>query len=187
MDGEELLNALRTQGEAVLHELYLRHRTPCTHFLLGRIISHKEVNREELAVELYTESLIILVENVRSGKLTELYASPETYLNAVARNLYLKSLRRKREEYREPANLPAPLVDATEHVDPGEVRKELYRNMNKLGGRCRQLLVHFYFLGLDWDSTADVLGYKNADSAKNNKAKCMKRLRSLYGVTKPSK
>ncbi len=89
-----------------------------------------EINREGLVGELYTEALIILVENVRSGKLTGLYASPEAYLNAVARNLSLKSSRQKREEYREPENLPAPLVETAEYVDPAEVRQELSRNMN---------------------------------------------------------
>lgn len=182
MTDQTILSALRAEDDAGLREVYLKYRIPCQRFLLGRVISRQQGNREELAVELFTESLIILVENVRSGRLSELSARLDTYLNAVSHNLYRKLLRRNRVEYRDPEQLPPPLVEVSDPPDPEAVRQELYGQLKKLGERCRQLLVHFYFLELDWETTAEVLGYKNADSAKNNKAKCMKRLRTLYGV-----
>ncbi|MCP9234840.1 RNA polymerase sigma factor [Lewinella sp. JB7] len=152
--------------------------------MLGRVIDRDRPNRSELAVELFTEAMIVLVRNVRSGRLTELSARLDTYLNAVGRNLYLKLKRRDREQYREAKELPAPLVTPEYEVDGDVVRKLLYARMRQLGTRCRQLLSHFYFLELDWETIANILGYKNAASAKNNKAKCMVRLRALYGISK---
>ena len=186
MTDQSILASLSSGEDTALHVVYRQYRTPCLRFLLGRVIPRDYPNRNELAAELFTESLIILVQNVRSGRLTALSARLDTYLNAVARNLFRKLQRRGREEYRAPGDLPPPLVEAADHFDPDATRKELYASMNQLGTRCRQLLVHFYFLDLDWTAIAEVLGYKNADSAKTNKAKCMKRLRALYGVTKPS-
>ena len=182
-----LLAAIRAGDDSALRRVYLSCREPCLRFLLARVIYEQVPNRQALAVDLYTESVIAMVENVRCGRLTELTARLDTYLNAVARNLYFKKQRRQREEYRDPLELPPPLVEPQEDFEPDAVRQELYEKIRQLGPRCRQLLAHFYFLGLDWDTIADILGYKNAASAKNNKAKCMVRLRALYGITKPTK
>lgn len=190
MTDEEILKALRGDDAGALQAVYRQYREPCLRFLLARVIDQQIPDRQGLAVELFTESLIVLTQNVRSGRLTELTARLDTYLNAVARNLYRKLRRRGREEYRDPNELPQRLVDPHEEEptdDPAgsEERKLLYARMRELGPRCRQLLVHFYFLELDWNTVADMLGYKNAASAKTNKAKCMARLRALYGLGQP--
>lgn len=182
-----LLEAIRSGDDSALRRVYLRCREPCLRFLLGRVIYEQVPNRQELALELYTEAVIVMVENARADRLTELSARLETYLNAVARNLFYKRQRRQREDYRDPDELPPPLVEPQDDLEPDAVRRELYEKIRQLGPRCRQLLAHFYFLDLDWESVAEILGYKNAASAKNNKAKCMVRLRALYGMPKPTK
>ncbi|NJB84429.1 RNA polymerase sigma factor (sigma-70 family) [Lewinella marina] len=188
MSDEALLAGLRDSGDdAAIHAVYRKYRDPCLRFLVGRIIPPEAPNRQDLAVELFTEALIILVENVRSGRLTELTARLDTYLNAVARNRYRKLQRRNREPNWDPDRLPEALVEPPNGSEAEEVRQEVHRKMRELGPRCRQLLAHFYFLQLDWATIAEVLGYKNAASAKTNKAKCMARLRVSYGVSPPTK
>ena len=187
MTDEEILATLVHDEDTALQEVYRQYRDPCQRFLLARVIDPRHPDRQALAIELFTESLIILTQNVRSGRLTELTARLDTYLNAVGRNLYRKLQRRGREEYRDPATLPERLTDPPPAEEGGEVRKLLYARLRELGPRCRQLLAHFYFLQLDWATVAELLGYKNAASAKNNKAKCMARLRVLYGLTLPKK
>ena len=189
MTDDEILRTLAYDEDTALQEVYRRYREPCQRFLLARVIDPRHPDRQALAIELFTEALIVLTQNVRSGRLTELTARLDTYLNAVARNLYRKLQRRGREEYRDPRTLPERLTEPTapSSTDGDEVRKLLYARMRELGPRCRQLLAHFYFLELDWVTVAEILGYKNAASAKNNKAKCMARLRTLYGLTLPNK
>jgi RNA polymerase sigma-70 factor (ECF subfamily) len=171
----------------VLDAVYHKYQQTCVRYLLGRVISRDTPNRQDLAAELFTEALIVLARNARTGRLTELSARLDTYLNAIARNLYLKYLRNNRVDYRDPGDLPPPLVETADDGEPERVRRLLYGRLRELGPRCRQLIVHFYFLDLDWNTISDLLGYKNANSAKNNKAKCMLRLRALYGITKSSK
>lgn len=184
---KELLQEIRHGGDDTLRVVYEKYREPCLRFLLGRIIRKEEPNRRELADELFTEMLIIFVNNARTGRLTELTARIDTYLNAIGRNLYLKYQRKGRENYRNPSDLPTALVSPAIDPDGDLERQILYARMRELGPRCRQLLAHFYFLGLDWQSISEILGYKNADSAKTNKSKCMVRLRALYGITKKGK
>ena len=183
----ELLQEISDGDDDALRVVYEKYRDPCMGFLLGRIIRREEPNRRELADELFTEMLIIFVHNARTGRLTELSARIDTYLNAIGRNLYLKHQRKGREHYRDPDDLPTALVTPVVLPDVDYERQLLYARMRELGPRCRQLLAHFYFLELDWQSIAEIMGYKNADSAKTNKSKCMKRLRAQYGITKKAK
>ena len=189
MTDDEILRTLAHDEDTALQEVYRRYREPCQRFLLARVIDPRHPDRQALAIELFTEALIVLTQNARSGRLTELTARLDTYLNAVARNLYRKLQRRDgREQYHDPRTLPERLTDAPEAGEEGgEVRRLLYARMRELGPRCRQLLAHFYFLELDWATVAEMLGYKNAASAKNNKAKCLARLRTLYGLTLPNR
>lgn len=188
MSDEALLSALQdSEDDTAVHAIYRKYREPCLRFLVGRIVSPDEPHRQEVAVELFTEALIILVENVRSGRLTELTARLDTYLNAVARNLYRNMRRRNREICWEPDQLPEPLVEPVSEDEAEAIRREVHEKMRELGPRCRQLLAYFYFLRLDWATIAELLGYKNAASAKTNKSKCMVRLRALYGVSPPTK
>ena len=180
----QVLHEIRSGDDAALRWVYQTYREPCLRFLLGRVVRRQEPNRVALAEELFTEALVIFVENIRSGKLTELTARIDTYLNAIGRNLHFKHLRRGREHYCDPNELPPALVGPADDLDGDVERKLLYARLRELSPRCRQLLVLFYFLELDWQSIAELLGYKNANSAKTNKAKCMARLRALYGITK---
>ncbi|WP_116126678.1 RNA polymerase sigma factor [Lewinella sp. IMCC34183] len=185
MSDEDLLAALRTAEDAAgLEPVYLKYREPCLRYLIGRVISPDYPNRQELAAELFTEALIILWENARADRLVELTSRLDTYLNAIARNLYRKLRRRNREIYRDPVELPESLVTPASDDDAELIRQEIHQKIRALGPRCRQLLTHFYFLQLDWTTCAELLGYKNAASAKTNKSKCMRRLRASYGLTR---
>lgn len=185
MTDQAILEAIRSEDERGLRFLYHKYRDPCVRFLLAKVVPAGTPQRNDVAVDLFTEAVIVLVKNIRTGRLTFLSARLDTYLNAVARNIHRQSTRKAgREVYYDPADMPPPIVpDANNHVADEEVRQELYGHLNQLGDRCRQLIVHFYFLGLDWKTIAEMLNYKNAASAKTNKAKCMARLRKMYGLS----
>ena len=52
--------------------------------------------------------------------------------------------------------------------------------LEKLGDPCKRLLLLYYKEGLSMQQIADQLGYKNSDTAKNQKCKCIVRLRNLF-------
>lgn len=185
MSDEDLLALLRSADYAAgMREAYRKYREPCLKYLLARVLPPEFPNRQDTAAEIFTEAVIILTENARSGRLQELTARMDTYLNAVGRNLYRKLRRRGREHYRAPETLPEPLFVEDSDEEAERARREIHLKIRALGPRCRQLLTYFYFFQLDWNTIAELLGYKNAASAKTNKSKCMVRLRALYGLTR---
>jgi hypothetical protein len=54
------------------------------------------------------------------------------------------------------------------------------RALNSLGEPCKSLLEGFYIKDLDMQTLAKDFGYTNADNAKNQKYKCLMRLKKLF-------
>jgi predicted DNA-binding protein YlxM (UPF0122 family) len=49
--------------------------------------------------------------------------------------------------------------------------------LEKITDPCKGLLESFYFDQLSWDAIAEKYGYSNAASARNQKYKCLERIR----------
>ena len=54
------------------------------------------------------------------------------------------------------------------------------RALNSLGEPCKSLLEAFYIEKKSMDQIAFLFGYTNADNAKNQKYKCLMRLKKLF-------
>jgi len=54
------------------------------------------------------------------------------------------------------------------------------RALNSLGEPCKSLLEAFYIEKKSMDQIALLFGYTNADNAKNQKYKCLMRLKKLF-------
>ncbi len=133
----------------------------------------------EPAKEIFQISVIILYDNVMSGKLTKLSSSLKSYLFAISKN--------KAAEYHRQQNkttglthLPT-LVDYVDQTREKKNEKEnKLENVNKamlsLGDPCRSILQLFYYKSMNMESITGLLGYKNVNTTKNLKYKCIKRL-----------
>jgi hypothetical protein len=51
-----------------------------------------------------------------------------------------------------------------------------------LGDPCKELLECFYYKNLSWSEIASRLGYSSAASARNQKYKCLERIRKAVNV-----
>ena len=56
----------------------------------------------------------------------------------------------------------------------------MHRALNSLGEPCKSLLEAFYIEKKSMDKIALLFGYTNADNAKNQKYKCLMRLKKLF-------
>jgi hypothetical protein len=57
-------------------------------------------------------------------------------------------------------------------------------SMNNLGEPCKSLLEAYYLQKKNMVEIATEFGYTNADNAKNQKYKCLMRLKKLFGQFK---
>jgi hypothetical protein len=56
----------------------------------------------------------------------------------------------------------------------------LEETLNKIGEPCRTLLEDFYLRAQSMQSITEKFGYTNPDNAKNQKYKCLMRLKKLF-------
>jgi len=121
-------------------------------------------------------------EKVRSGSF-ELNCQIKTYLYSVCRRLWLKRLQQL-NRYGAPVENLDNLVPVEEEIEAHDQRNAEFEMMNKaisgLGEPCKSLLEAYYLQKRNMQDIAISFGYTNADNAKNQKYKCLVRLKKIF-------
>lgn len=133
---------------------------------------------KEDAEDLFQEVLLVWLEKTKDEAF-ELKAGLKTYLYAVARNLWLKTLREKGKE----SKALAAETDAQQEHE--ESRFSLAEEaLKQLGEKCRELLVLFYYRRLSFETIAGQLGFSSDKVAKNQKYRCLEKAKENYSLLK---
>ncbi len=176
----EFIDGLKSGDDTVLQALYKRHFPPVLRYILANNGSDAE------AKDIYQETFIVLYNNARKENFV-LSCALQTYIYSIARRMWLKQLTR--------GNNTTRLNDDTFGVsfDPADVYQEVEEyqqkeqdlskmtiHLEQLGEPCKSLIEDFYIKQLSMDQLAEKFGYTNADNAKNQKYKCLQRLKKLF-------
>ncbi len=134
------------------------------------------------AKDIFQEAMIVLFEKVRSESL-ELNCQIKTYIYSVCRRLWLKKLLHQNrfliaDEADE--NMVSVDEDMEEHERQNTDFIMMERAIGNLGEPCKSLLEAFYMQKRSMQEIASSFGYTNADNAKNQKYKCLIRLKKLF-------
>ena len=134
------------------------------------------------AKDIFQEAMIVLYEKVQSEAFV-LNCQIKTYLYSVSRRLWLKRLAHQNRFL---------IIDEAEHdvinvegdVDDQEKHHMdflmMERAMGSLGEPCKSLLEAFYLEKRTMQEIAFNFGYTNPENAKNQKYKCLVRLKKLF-------
>ena len=136
----------------------------------------------EDAKDVFQETMIVLYERVRSGTF-ELNCLIKTYVYSVSRRLWLKRLQQK-NRYAPSLEDLQDTVPVEEDIEENVRMNDEFDVMNKaigsLGEPCKSLLEAYYLQKKNMQEIALSFGYTNADNAKNQKYKCLMRLKKLF-------
>lgn len=134
------------------------------------------------ARDIFQEAMIVLFEKARSGNF-ELNCQIKTYVYSVCRRIWLKRLQQMNRYTNDLQNV-GDLAPVDEDVEEHEQRNEEYQLMekaiNNLGEPCKSLIEAYYIHKKNMQLIADEFGYTNADNAKNQKYKCLMRLKKMF-------
>ena len=134
------------------------------------------------AKDIFQEAMIVLYEKVRSGT-SELNCQIKTYVYSVSRKLWLKRLQQQ-NRYSAPGDNIEAVVAVEEELEDHEQRNAEFEMMekaiNSLGEPCKSLLEAYYLQKQNMQVIALNFGYTNADNAKNQKYKCLMRLKKIF-------
>lgn len=132
---------------------------------------------DTLLDEVVQESSIAFAIKIQS-KDFELSSKLSTYMYSVARNQFLKLIKRKGIH----VDLSVDELGAVEESQEELIEKEklfelIEKNLEQLGDKCKEILTAYYFLKKRMVEIATELGYANADTVKNMKSRCFKTLK----------
>ncbi len=177
-----IIHAIKNGDPTALGTIYKTYRTA----FIGWLIKNWRCELE-VAKEIYQITVVTFYDNVVNGKFTAQQASIKTYLFAIGKN---KMLERKRQEARMDYLGDYFLFEQLQAYDNPEEKKEKEKlflqievALKALGNPCKTLLEDFYYFKCNLKSITEKLKYKNENTAKNAKYKCLQRLKKSIGVS----
>jgi len=172
---ENWIQDLAQGDESILHQIYIEYRAK----LIGWLVSNRGCELDT-AQEIYQISILVLYEQVCSGKLKELKKSSlKTYLFGIAKNKWREHQRHKgrfTDNF-----LFEMLPEQTEDLERKKLsEKQLQQveaGMLKLKENCRQILTLFYYNRRSMKDIQQIMNLKSVESTRMMKSRCVKSLR----------
>ncbi len=174
----DILQQMRANPEKILKELYRNYRKE---FLSW---AYKSFGADvDAASDCFQDAMIILYSNVQDGKLTELQSNMKTYLFSIGKNVLLRKF--KKESRVVPMNEQHLFEPALEGIDfpelysGNQLENKIADLVQTLRDPCKSILRYFYFRGFSMEEIAGAMNYKNAQTVKAQKLRCIKEIQSL--------
>jgi RNA polymerase sigma factor (sigma-70 family) len=173
----DIILKIRSGGQTELGLVYKEYREE---FL--RWITKEYHCSDDDSKDIYQLTILVFYDNIKQGKLETLVSSVKTYLFGIGKNI-LKDYIRKGKRF-------TPISQEKwlkEHLneEQTQTRDEHAFDaagvaLGKLGSPCRRLVEMFYYEKKSMSEISEALQFKNPETAKNQKCKCMARLRKLF-------
>lgn len=169
----EVLVALRKDRNQALRHIYETVFSSVNSYIVNNSGSMDD------AKDIFQEAIIIFYQKAIKEDF-QLSSTIKTFIFAVAKNLWLKRIRDGKKSKSVELNENVDLQDEKDPFDTDqkqEVGKVLVEYLDKLGDPCKKILVFYYFQKKSMEEISNELGYSNSNSAKNQKYKCLQRLK----------
>lgn len=173
---ENLIKGIKQDDHQVLRYLYRAYFSMILHFITNNNGTEQE------AKDIYQEAMIVLYEKMKLENF-ELTCKIKTFLYSICRRLWLKRLAEKNRYGGKVNDYEEFLAfeDAGEELDEQEQQYQMMMNsMVQLGEPCKTILEDFYIKRMSMQQITSKMGYTNTANAKNQKYKCMLRLKKIF-------
>jgi len=177
MNQEETIARIRSGGQKELGMIYAEYREE----FLGWISREYRCSADD-SKDIYQMTILIFHDNIKKGKLEHLVSSVKTYLFGIGKNIARETLRREKRHVpiSQERYLKEALIDEPSNTLDEDSLAIARSALEKLGQPCQRLIELFYYEKKSMTDITDAMGYKNPETAKNQKCKCMARLRKLF-------
>lgn len=179
MENHSLIDKIKNKnGELELKKIYQKYRSE---FLLWAVRDHSCTMEE--AQDIFQQTVVIFYENIIQEKVSEITSKVKTYLFGIGKNkIYELSRDKRKKQFQVHEQIFVNSDNYFENED-----KEYEEKLNKvkvclikLGDPCKTLLEQYYYHNKSMIEISGILDYKNSDTTKNLKYKCLQRLRRMF-------
>ncbi|MEO8583578.1 MAG: sigma-70 family RNA polymerase sigma factor [Flavitalea sp.] len=171
-----LLKGLAENDRQAVEMIYSRHFG-----MIQSLVINNNGSSDD-ARDIFQEAMIVLYEKSKNEEF-ELTCQLKTYLYSVCKRLWLKKLSQYHRLIPD-LNGVDEMVPVEDDIEAHDQKNAEYllmeRALSGLGEPCKSLLEAFYLQKKNMAEIASGFGYTNPDNAKNQKYKCLIRLRKLF-------
>lgn len=172
----DLKNALKAGDMRLFQKYYKEYQSDFVKF------GKKYSQDEQMILDTYHDVFLVFYENIVSGKLSTLTSSLKTYLFSIGKYTLFNKLKleKKVEEFDNYDKMDEAdmMLDDAEEIN--NRKKELAKALETLGDKCKAILQLFYYQQCSIIEIMNQLGYKNENTVKAHKSRCMKSLRNYF-------
>ena len=173
---EEIINAIKQRNELEIAATYDLYRKEFLGFFVGTMYS-----KHSDAEDLYQDAWIELCWKIEQGKITtaSLTSSLKTYLYGIAKFKFMAN-NRKNGHLKTIEIMPEiePISISEENINL-EMEQIIETEVNAMGEPCCSLLDKYYWEDKSCAQIALEKQYKNSDTVKTQKYKCMQKLKCV--------
>ena len=171
-----LLRGLANNDSKAIDTIYKDNFNMVQAFILNNNGSYDD------ARDIFQEAMITLYEKAKSESFV-LTCQIKTYIYSICRRLWLKRLQQLGRFVAQTESMEET-VPVEEDLEIHEKRNAdfaiMERALGSLGEPCKSLLESYYIHKKGMTEISAEFGYTNADNAKNQKYKCLMRLKKLF-------
>jgi RNA polymerase sigma-70 factor (ECF subfamily) len=169
----ELQDLLRSDNKKALETIYVTYKNEFLNYTKKYGLDRYN------ALDVYQDAIIAMHHNFVSSKLVLKTSTIKTYLFGIGKFKILKKLKEANtqvtvtveEEYTE-----ITLEEAT----PSERSQLLSTHLDAISESCRQVLELFYYRNLTIEEIVQMTSYKDGNTVRSHKSRCLKRLKSMF-------
>jgi len=173
---QQLLKGLANNDTKAVETIYKENFNMVQAFIINNNGTYDD------AKDIFQEAMIALYEKSKTESFV-LTCQIKTYIYSVCRRLWLKKLQQA-GKYITRIDTLEETVAVEDDLEIHSKRNADYaimdRALNSLGEPCKSLLETYYLQKKDMNEIAAAFGYTNSDNAKNQKYKCLMRLKKLF-------
>ncbi len=166
----DLISGNEKEQNIAFECLYRQNLKKAIHFVV------KKGGSKELGEDLFQESLVVLYERILKGEY-ELRSSISTFLLTIVRNRAINTLKRDSKISLQGDSMEDGRIEMPDIQEIKERRQFVERALATLKEDCRKILKLSIYEELKMDKISELMGFENAQVARNKKSRCLKYLK----------
>lgn len=174
---EDLIRGILDDDHHALKVLYKSHFPMVLNFILNNNGTEQE------AGDIYQEAIIIFYKKIRDNTF-ELNCKIKTFIYSICRRLWFNTLKEKKIQINRILDIENYIIidknEENEILDNTRNFRIMNKSLVKLGEPCRTILIDFYINSISMKEIMLKMGYANTGTAKNQKYKCLQRLKRIF-------
>lgn len=168
-----LYKRLLSGDEAALIEVYNLYRAEFLNFFKSYNIN------EESILDIYQDCIIVIYQKIFVEHLTLKSSSLKTYIFGIGKHKVYDYFKKRRIINNNIENLKVESKNFEIEDTPSMYEQTLAKNLNLISESCQHILKLFYYRGLSIKDIVKQTDYKDENTVKSHKSRCLKKLKEL--------